>query len=97
MRSYRIEEEVPWRDVLETLYWGLEVRVRHTRHQLERGDMRAFCMLLPSLQKEKDCVTSLRRFLRRQGAVKWEREAEELLAEAALENQQLQIPEKQVK
>lgn len=81
MRSYRTKEEVPWKDILEMLYWCLGVQVRHTRHQFERGDLQALSPMVPQLRQRSACVARLRRFWGCRGVTKWEREATALLDE----------------
>lgn len=79
MRTYRIQEEVPWSDITDILYWYLKLRVRGIWNHQERGDQRAVEMELPYLRTTLESVRRLRRFLGRGGETKWEREARRLL------------------
>ena len=85
VRQYQTKAEVPWKDVLNILYWGLELRVRHIQHQQKRGDSRAAALSMPQLRTNHRAVQSLRRFLCCRGETKWEREARFLLESEARE------------
>lgn len=79
MKTYRIQEEVPWKEVTRILYWYLCMNVRHIWYQQERGDERAVQLMLPKLRQNYETVRSLRCFLGYPGTTKWEREAAKLL------------------
>ena len=70
MKTYRVQEEVPWKEVTRILYWYLCMDVRHIRNQQEWGDQRVVQLLLPLLRRDCETVRSLRRFLGYPGTTK---------------------------
>ena len=79
MRTYRTTEAVPWREVLNILYWHLGMRTRQVRDQLERGDMQMAALLALRLKSDCECVAGLRRFLGYRSSTRQQQEAEALL------------------
>ena len=85
MKTYRLQDEVPWKEVTRILYWYLHMEIRHAGYQQERGDRRALEPLLFQIRQDCETVRSLRRFLGYPGTTKWEREAVKLLESEARE------------
>lgn len=79
MKAYRIQEEVPWREITSVLYWYLEMQVEDIWRHQKHGNQWCVALALPRLRATRESVHHLRRFLGYPGTTKWEREAAKLL------------------
>lgn len=78
MQKYRVNEEVPWNDILDIIRWSQEVHMMQLRRVVNMGRLTKNDGSLRNLRISCGCSKSLRRFLRRP-ETKMDQRAAELL------------------
>lgn len=78
MQKYRVNEEVPWQEVLDILYWFQEISLDQAQRTMRLGYSVEEDGSLRNLRTSCACSKSLRRFLGRR-ETKLDRRAAELL------------------
>ena len=78
MQKYRVNEEVPWNEVLDIIRWSQEVHMMQLQRVIDLGKFRKNDGSLRNLRASCACSKALRRFLGRR-ETKLDRRAAELL------------------
>ena len=78
MQKYRVNEEVPWNEVLDIIRWSQEVHMMQLQRVIDLGKFRKNDGSLRNLRASSACSKALRRFLGRR-ETKLDRRAAELL------------------
>ncbi len=78
MQKYRVNEEVPWQEVLDVIYWFQEISLDQAQRTMRLGYPMEKNGSLRNLRTGCACSKALRRFLGRR-ETKLDRRAAELL------------------